>query len=204
MGSTRSRPSRSRRVHSKPRLNPRTRSGTTSSTQTNTPTIHADDNANIPPSHKKGLVVPVESETRTPTRASFLDISQEEESISEPLPSPPVSQTDVQDTLPSVTKPTPVGPTDDSDTDFQSAYSASPRENYGNFDSEHANLDIVDDTLTLQIKSQENVEDRLSAAPKTRRERVSSTSTAIIIRESADTRAANLTTPRSRVASKHV
>jgi hypothetical protein len=80
-------------------------------------------------------------------------------------------------------------------------------ERYGSFDSKQGNLDIMNDTLALQIKSQENVEDRLSAPPKTRRERVSSTSTAIIIRESAESRpilTTNLITSRSRVASKNV
>ncbi|KAF8807403.1 DENN domain-containing protein [Phlegmacium glaucopus] len=206
VGSTRSRPSRSRRLHSKPRSNPRTRSGTTSSTQTSTPTVHADDSIRNPSSHKKASSAPVEPGTKTPTRDSFLDISQDEQSVPEPIPSPPSSKTDVQENLPSVAIPAPVGLTEDSDTDFQSAYSASPRESNGSFDSEPGNLDLLNDTLALQIKSQENVEDRLSAAPKTRRERVSSTSTAIIIRESTEPRtnlATNLTS-RSRVTSKHV
>jgi hypothetical protein len=136
-----------------------------------------------------------------------LDISQDEQSVPEPVPSPPTSKTIVQENLPSIPTPTPVMLADDSDTDFQSAYSASPRESYGSFDSKQGNLDIMNDTLALQIKSQENVEDRLSAPPKTRRERVSSTSTAIIIRESAESRpilTTNLITSRSRVASKNV
>lgn len=208
VGSTRSRGSRS--LHSKSRSNPRTRSGTTSSTQTqrNIPTIHAEDNIRSPSSHKKGLSVPVESEaitpTATPTRDSFLNV--DEERVPEGIPSPLTSKTDVPGKIPSAS-PTIVGLTDDSDTDFQSAYSASPKESYGSFDSEQGNLDIANDTLALQIKSQGNVEDRLSAAPKTRRERVSSTSTAIIIRESADpdpNPAASLIPSRSRVPSKHV
>jgi len=148
----------------------------------------------------------VEPGTKTPTRESFLDVSQDEQSVPEPIPSPPVSKTDVQENLPAVAIPTPIGLTEDSDTDFQSAYSASPRESNGSFDSEKGNLDLANDTLALQIKSQENVEDRLSAPPKTRRERVSSTSTAIIIRESTEPRPnlATNSTSRSRVASKHV
>ena len=147
----------------------------------------------------------MEPETKTPTRNSFLDASQDEQSVPEPIPSPPVSKTDVQGRLPSVARPTPVGLTDDSDTDFQSAYSASPRESYGSFDGEKGNPDIVNDTLALQITLHENVEDRLSAPPKTRRERVSSTSTAIIIRESAEPHsnpATDLSASRSRAASK--
>ena len=200
VGSTRSKPSRSRRHHSKPRSYARTRSGTTSSTQTNTPTVHAEDKKTSS-SHKKGPTVPVEPETKTPTRNSFLDLSQDQQRAADPAPSLPVSIADVQANPPSIARPTPVGLTDDSDTDFQSAYSASPRESYGSFDSGKANLDIVNDTLTLQNKSQDSVEDRLSAPPKTRRERVSSTSTAIIIRESAEP-PPNLAASRSRVASK--
>ena len=199
--SIRSRPSRSRRLHSKPRSNPRTRSGTTSSTQTST-TIHGEDNMRTPSSHKKDLGVPVEAAAKTPTRDSFLDVNQDEQRVPELVPSEPAAETDIQESLPSVSIPTPVALAEDSDTDFQSAYSASPRESYGSFDGEQGNLDIMNDTLTLQIKSQD-VEDRLSAPPKTRRERVLSTSTAIIIRESAEPRP-NLITSRSRVASKHV
>ena len=201
VGSTRSKPSRSRRHHSKPRSNARARSGTNSSTQTNTPTVHAEDIVRTTSPHKNHSSVPVEPDTKTPTRNSFLDASQDEQRESEPVPSLPISKTDPEE-KPSVARPSPVGLTDDSDTDFQSAYSASPRESYGSFDGEQGNFDIVNDTLTL---SRENVEDRLSAAPKTRRERVSSTSTAIIIRESTEPRPnipTNVIASRSRVASK--
>lgn len=197
MGSSRSKPSRSRRHHSKPRSNARTRSGTTSSTQTNTATVHAEDSVRTASPHKHHSSVPIEPDTKTPTRNSFL-VSQDEQRESEPIPSPPISKTDAN--LPSVARPT-TGLTDDSDTDFQSAYSASPRDSYGSFDSEHGNFDIVKDTLALQ----EDVEDRLSAAPKTRRERVESTSTAIIIRESTEPHpnlSTNLIASRSRAASK--
>lgn len=201
VGSTRSKPSRSRRHHSKPRSNARTRSGTASSTQTNTATVHVEDIASTVSLHKNHSSVPVEPDTKTPTRNTFL-VSQDEQRESEPVPSPPISKTETQGNLPSVVRSS-TGLTDDSDNDFQSAYSASPRESYGDFDGEQGNLDIVNnDTLAL---SQENVEDRLSAAPKTRRERVESTSTAIIIRESTEPRSnlpTNLTASRSRVASK--
>jgi EEF1A N-terminal glycine/lysine methyltransferase len=195
--SNRSKPSRSRRHHSKPRSNARTRSGTASSTQTNTATVHAEDTVRTTSPHKNHSSLPVEPDTKTPTRTSFV-VSQDEHRESEPVPSLPISKTDTQANVPSVARPT-TGVTDDSDNDFQSAYSASPRDSYGDFDSEQGNFDIVNnDTLVL---SQENVEDRLSAAPKTRRERVESTSTAIIIRESTEPRS-NLTASRSRVTSK--
>lgn len=149
--------------------------------------------------HKNHSSVPIEPDTKTPTRNSFLIIQDEREP--EPVPSPFISKTETQENLPSVAKPA-TGLADDSDTDFQSAYSASPRDSYGSFDSEQGNYDIVKDTLAL---SQENVEDRLSAAPKTRRERVESTSTAIIIRESTEPRPnlpTTLIASRSRAASK--
>jgi hypothetical protein len=128
-------------------------------------------------------------------------VSQDKQKESEPVPSPPISKTaDTQGNLPSVARPN-TGLTDDSD-DFQSAYSASPRDSYGDFESEQGNFDMNNDTLVL---SQENVEDRLSAAPKTRRERVESTSTAIIIRESTEPHSNLPTNPiasRSRDTSK--
>ena len=202
VGSNRSKPSRSRRHHSKPRSNARTRSGTSSSTQTtNTATVPAEDIVRTASPQKNHSSIPVEPDTKTPTRNSFV-VSQDEQEESESVPSPPISKTDTQESLPSVARPT-TGVTDDSDNDFQSAYSASPRDSYGDFDSEQGNFDNVNnETLVL---SQENVEDRLSAAPKTRRERVESTSTAIIIRESTESRSnlpTNLIASRSRVASK--
>lgn len=141
----------------------------------------------------------MEPETKTPTRNSF-DVNHDDQRVPEPAPSLPVSKIDVQQNLPSVARP--IGLADDSDTDFQSAYSASPRESYGSFDNEQGNLDLVNDSLTLQTESQENVEDRLSAPPKTRRERVSSTLTAIIIRESSEPRPDLATNSRGLVASK--
>ena len=201
VSSNRSKPSRSRRHHSKPRSNARTRSGTASSTQTNTATVHGEDIVRTASPQKNHSTLPLEPDTKTPTRTSFV-VNQDQQRESEPVPSLPISKIDAQKNLPTVARPN-TGVTDDSDNDFQSAYSASPRDSYGDFDSEQGNLDIVNnDTLVL---SQENVEDRLSAAPKTRRERVESTSTAIIIRESTEPRSnlpTNLTASRSRVTSK--
>ncbi|KAF8168101.1 AEX-3 domain-containing protein [Crassisporium funariophilum] len=202
VGSTRSRPSRSRRMHAKPASKPRTRSGTTSSTQTSTPTIHAEEQSATPSLKKPSLHVP-EPESRTPTRTSFLDVDRDEQSTPEPVPALPQVKAESQDPLPTNTA-APVGLTDDSDTDFQSAYSASPRGSYGSFDSE-GNAE-VENALMAPTKSQENVEDRLSAPPKTRRERVSSTSTATITRDIPQPRASlptNGISSRSRVASKN-
>ena len=91
--------------------------------------------------------------------------------------------------------------TDDSDTDFQSAYSASPRDSYGSFDSSEGFIGAQNETtIILDNTTDENIEDRLSAPPKTRRERVSSTSTAIVTRDKSEPRPIpNLIPTRSRV-----
>ena len=91
--------------------------------------------------------------------------------------------------------------TSDSDTDFQSAYSASPRESYASF--ENGKQADSDDDAALILKSvPENHEDRFSAVPKTRRERVSSTATAILKREKSEPRVTNPLPPRNRIPSK--
>jgi hypothetical protein len=92
--------------------------------------------------------------------------------------------------------------TDDSDTDFQSAYSASPRGSYGSFDSSEGFTGAQNETaiVLLDNTTNENIEDRLSAPPKTRRERVSSTSTAIVTRDKSESRPIpNLIPTRNRV-----
>lgn len=102
--------------------------------------------------------------------------------------------------------PVAVALTEDSDTDFQSAYSASPRGSYVSLGSGKAKLEEnVDNPTLLSETVPENHEDRFSAPPKTRRERVSSTATATVKREKSEPRL-NLSTnqlpSRSRVATK--
>lgn len=122
------------------------------------------------------MISPVESESKTPTRETFLDDSHDDsgEKTLEIVPSPNETETTLQG-LSAPPTPQPVGLTDDSDTDFQSAYSrsTSPRGSYVSVDK----VDI-DAAVLSDAPSTENIEDRLSAPPKTRRERVSSTSTA--------------------------
>lgn len=92
--------------------------------------------------------------------------------------------------------------TDDSDTDFQSAYSASPRDSYGSFDNSEGFSGAQDETtiVLLDNTTNEDIEDRLSAPPKTRRERVSSISTAIVTRDKSESRSIpNLIPTRNRV-----
>ncbi|PPQ80823.1 hypothetical protein CVT25_001948 [Psilocybe cyanescens] len=181
VGSTRSRHSRSRRNNSsKPSSKPRTRSGTTSSTQTSTPTIKAEETKKASlPQLKPVLISPVESESKTPTRETFIDVGQEEldETTPEIIP-PNETETTLQEASVSVAPvPQSVGLTDDSDTDFQSAYSrsTSPRGSYVSLEMAKGDNDAA---VLSDTPSTENIEDRLSAPPKTRRERVSSTSTA--------------------------
>ncbi|KAF8974034.1 AEX-3 domain-containing protein [Flammula alnicola] len=192
VGSTQSRHSRSRRMHSKPgskpSSKPRTRSDTMSSTQTSTATVKAEEIKKHSPSQPKpATVLAVEQDIQTPTRASFLDVSGDDQSTPEPIPSPVEAESISQETIPLATNSMPNGVTDDSDTDFQSAYSASPRGSYGSFEGGQDNADAGNDiTVVLQNTTQENIEDRLSAPPKTRRERVSSTSTAILSRDTSE------------------
>ena len=77
-----------------------------------------------------------------------------------------------------------IGATDDSDTDFQSAYSASPRGSYGSFESNQGHEYADDDGQTVAIESDPTDDFGKHSVPsfsKSRRERVSSASTAIAI-----------------------
>lgn len=125
------------------------------------------------------MISPVESESKTPTRETFIDVGQEEldETTPEIIP-PNETETTLQEASVSVAPvPQSVGLTDDSDTDFQSAYSrsTSPRGSYVSLEMAKGDNDAA---VLSDTPSTENIEDRLSAPPKTRRERVSSTSTA--------------------------
>jgi hypothetical protein len=131
----------------------RTRSGTTSSTRTGISTATDEGTATSVPRTMTPSAVS-ETENKTPTRGTF------PESIPPPLPCDheeaeniPSLDTHAQQPLTSE-HDTPTTPgltpgasatTDESDTDFQSAYSASPRDSYG-FD--HENLED-DQDLTM-------------------------------------------------------
>lgn len=177
VGSTRSRRSRNRRTTSKPVSKPRTRSGTTSSTQTSTPTIKKEDKGPQAPLPQPQSALSVQPDTgnTTPTRDSFLEVDHDSQGTPEITPSP----------LEPVAVPAAVGVTDDSDTDFQSAYSGStsPRGSYVSLGEGKVDVVKVENEEAVILESGESIEDRLSAPPKTRRERVSSTSTAILTAE---------------------
>ncbi|KAG6890405.1 hypothetical protein C0995_008759 [Termitomyces sp. Mi166 len=120
---------------SKPMSKSRTRSGTASSTQTGTST-HTDETIVYSRSH---LVARTEQDTST--RHTISD--RDNQSTPEPpngiqthpspssVQSPPVSLS-----TSSLTPATSTTGTDDSDTDFQSAYSTSPRGSYGNLEND--------------------------------------------------------------------
>lgn len=169
---SRSKPRHSEQQSTKPISRPRTRSSTVSSTRAHSPNIKSEENRQpMPIQQKPSKTLSVDKE-QTPTRASFLDVSGDDQST----PASPVAAThpSEHDVAQRIQHPAPVGVTDDSDTDFQSAYSTSPRGSYGSFDGQHTN----DIAMILPNTKHESIEDRLSAHPKTRRERVSSTSTA--------------------------
>ena len=199
VGSTRSRP-RSRRTLVKPKV--RTRSSTASSTQTSIPTQpeeakKPEKKKSIPERLRSTVAMPAETETKTPTRSSFLDVTNDDHSTPEPS-SPPKSK-DTSGKTSGKAGASALG-TSDSDTDFQSAYSASPRESYASFEKPTPESD--DDTVLILQSVPENHEDRFSALPKTRRERVSSTATAILKREKSEPRATNTLQSRNRIPSK--
>jgi len=202
VGSTRSRP-RSRRTLVKPVPKSRTRSSTASSTQTSIPSRPEEvkmpeRKKSVPDRLRSTVATPAEAETKTPTRSSFLDVTNDDHSTPEPS-SPPPKAKDTSGKASEKTGFSALG-TSDSDTDFQSAYSVSPRESYASFEKPTPESD--DDASLLLQSVPENHEDRFSAVPKTRRERVSSTATAILKREKSEPRATNTIQSRNRIPSK--
>jgi len=117
-------------------------------------------------------------DSATPTRQSFLDIQDETMTVSTASTTPePILTTKIfkaSEPVGPVILPKQVQSTDESDTDFQSAYSASPRDSLVDPSSNPEDGGALSDTQPPTV----NIEDRLSVMPKTRRERVSSTSTA--------------------------
>ena len=183
-------------------LKTRTRSNTTSSTQTSKPTRVEEDKEkriqprkSVPERLPSTASPPAERETKTPTRNSFLDVTDDDQSI------PEVPNTESGRALDKLAAPVAAALIEDSDTDFQSAYSASPRGSYASSESGEK----VDKPLLFSQTVPENHEDRFSAPPKTRRERVSSTATATVKREKSEPRlnhSTNQLPSRSRVATK--
>ncbi|KAG6857561.1 hypothetical protein H0H87_000160 [Tephrocybe sp. NHM501043] len=173
-------PSRvSKGSRSKPASKSRTRSGTASSTQTGT-SGHTDEGTVIYPRS----LLPSGQGNDTPTRRSFSD--RDDQSTPEPLH-------DVDINHPSSMRPPPASAssltpgsattaTDDSDTDFQSAYSTSPRGSYGSFENDQDESEVDDKIITLE----ESLTGELNSKPSTYtingRQRVLSSSTAVTSR----------------------
>jgi len=135
------------RVVGKPTIKKRARSNTTSSTQTagiSSPATQTDGTAS-PSTFGRGKSKALPEEIKTPTRGSFSDADRDERGTPGSIPSsssevsndndirPAASPSPPTSALPSATS---AGTTDDSDTDFQSAYSTSPRDSYGSFKEE--------------------------------------------------------------------
>ncbi|TFK30441.1 DENN domain-containing protein [Coprinopsis marcescibilis] len=127
------RPPRSKRVPSRASNKKRTRSGTTSSTHTTTPLARGEDRVALPSPTAKSLTSSVAG-TETPTAETFPTDKEVPEIPSE---SPPESGNKVTADGGRRVK-SPAAVTDDSDTDFQSAYSASPRNSYGGSESQES------------------------------------------------------------------
>ncbi|KAF8898744.1 hypothetical protein BD779DRAFT_1607447 [Infundibulicybe gibba] len=206
----RSRPARGTRLVIKPQKI-RRRSGTGSSTQTGV-SSHTDEGTISPPGRGSLSVPPSESGGKTPTRTSFSDVDG-------PTPSEPVNlRRSVSGASLSAIRPPPLGQkspgrtrsgltptTDDSDTDFQSAYSTSPRESYGSFDGHDPE---EDGHQTLEIEADfQNDFGRSTLSSKTLRERVSSTATAVNRRdppEPSPTLSEDTVVSRRPTLSKHI
>jgi len=163
----RARSSKALRLTIKTNTKNRNRSGTASSTQTGT-SVHTDEGTVSTVTHRRALLLSHSDQgNKTPTRRSFSAGSQDEGNTSEPL----VTQSSrVESSLKTAKLPSPgnarpwAATTDDSDTDFQSAYSTSPRGSYGSFEAGQGQDE--DDAGKQSIS-------------KIARERVSSTATAI-------------------------
>ncbi|KAI6047633.1 DENN domain-containing protein [Pisolithus marmoratus] len=89
--------------------------------------------------------------------------------------------------------------TDDSDTDFQSAYSTSPRDSYGSFDSNQAVHNESDDSGNATDRTGERHVTEFTKLPM--RERLSSTATAILQVQPSPTSSDVTVAPRARVLS---
>jgi nicotinamide N-methyltransferase len=189
--SARSRSGRSFKLVNKAPKN-RNRSGTTSSVQT--AANHTDE----------GTVSPAPTHPRLPLRPSTADRSgtpteiRSSSETSRDMPPPmrripsgvsltatrpassPIPPSEMAPTTPSLT-PGVSTTTDDEETDFQSAYSASPRESYGEFDEKNGNYEEPEDeTVSLEKDHKSNFgQHSVSALSKLQRERVSSTATAV-------------------------
>ncbi|KAJ7293573.1 DENN domain-containing protein [Mycena rebaudengoi] len=138
---TRSRPLKASRPSSKSASSKgHKRSGTASSSQTDTTTAHGDDTRAYP---RSVLIKPAESEVKTPTRGSS-EASRDEQSTPEPqprtlTPAAPLTQPRSVSRSTTARSPGPGMTTDESDNDFQSAM-GSPR--HSNFASDEDEDDV--------------------------------------------------------------
>lgn len=175
------RPPRSKRGPSRTSTKKRTRSGTTSSTQTSTPLAQNEDTVQGSIQFPLSSSVSVDLGSKTPTRETFdpSEIPQPKEQQPKDQPFPPSSfpqipsepeQSNAKPDVVNTVRTNGVGArghrskisiaTDESDNDFQSAYSASPRNSYGAFDGqEEANSDDQNELVSSGLHR-----DRLTSA----------------------------------------
>ncbi|KAL4069616.1 hypothetical protein V8B97DRAFT_597959 [Scleroderma yunnanense] len=109
---------------------------------------------------------------------------------------------DVPVTTPTTPALTPAmsSTTDDSDTEFQSAYSTSPRDSYGSFESsKHATYNDSDDSGNATDRTGERHITEFTKLPT--RERLSSTATAILQAQPSPTTSDVTVSPRARIPS---
>ncbi|KAL0951192.1 hypothetical protein HGRIS_007920 [Hohenbuehelia grisea] len=175
----------------------RGRSGTASSTQTNSSTPAQTDDGTVStatvPASGSGMrprltVSPEAKRNKTPTRASTEtarsdDVVMPSHSVQSLRAVRPDTPPELTPSTPSLT-PAPSTIAEDSDTDFQSAYSTSPRESYVD-DAQNA-ADVDEGRVPLDhahIPSIDDYEASLadSVFISKRRERLSSTSTATVV-----------------------
>ncbi|TFK77102.1 hypothetical protein BDN72DRAFT_909497 [Pluteus cervinus] len=207
----------------------RTRSGTASSSHTQTgrtPTRSLDEGSQPLPSPAVStkstpqMSPPPEPGSKTPTRGSFSDGSRDEVASQPTLrkissgaslsATRPISPAELTPTTPALTSGGTInGTTDDSDTDFQSAYSASPRRrSYSSFDSHRGKAELsddVDDALNVRHELEEEFGGKVQSGLTvgSQRERASSTATAVATRaEPSPTYSEDTVGPRNRVVKR--
>lgn len=126
------------------------------------------------------LSLPPDGGNKTPTRSSFGDAATDEsQSVVHSKDTLTVSHriSPAHSPSPSRRVSSRPGTAEDSDTDFQSAYSASPRGSYASFESRQGLAEADgDDTIVNSIEDKQVLPATLT---KIHRERISSTATAI-------------------------
>jgi nicotinamide N-methyltransferase len=166
-------------------------SSTTSSAQSraSTPAVQSTDEGTASPTVRpRTLFTPVQTPSEAPTHVRSASETSRDEPPMRRISSGaslsatrPVSPSELTPTTPSLT-PGAFATTDDEETDFQSAYSASPRESYGSFEigKEQVYKNVDDNSPILPEDGNKGDFGRhISSHTNGKRERVSSNATTI-------------------------